>query len=45
MKGKGKNTYNSGRKAVGNKVVTGRGYKGGTEMKELIGAKKVKGKK
>lgn len=32
---------NSSRKPLGNKVATGRGYQGGKDLKELIGAKKV----
>jgi len=34
-----------GRRAVGNQIVTNRGYGGGKQMKELIGAKKVSGPK
>ena len=38
-------TYNTGRQKVGNQIVTSRGYSGGSELSELIGAKKVKLKK
>jgi len=34
-----------GKQAVGNQIITNRGYGGGVSDQELIGAKKVKGPK
>jgi hypothetical protein len=36
---------NNSKQALGGKIVTTRGYKGGSEMSELIGAKKIEGPK
>lgn len=48
MKKKGKGSGGnmlSGRRAVGNQIITNRGYKGGQSDQELVGAKKIKGPK
>jgi hypothetical protein len=34
-----------GKKAVGNQEISNKGYSGGQQMGELIGAKKIKGHK